>query len=198
MYYELQSASTCFSIKWVKVSLLSQWHTGNLEATKWHWYLSWERVSLHFDKTHSKFGVMRCFGCYLLDLILGYLLSKEWKMIIVFFFKLLEVLPRDIDQVESILLIWICTFQAIGAEYGEGFETFRSDGPLKVDVVSKILCPLMHIHTLSTYASSQLHIQIDKLDFTQQRLSQLLGIGFMNPAFPFCCMNSLVWVNMNK
>lgn len=26
-------------------------------------------------------------------------------------------------------------FQAIGAEYGEGFETFRQDGPLKVDVV---------------------------------------------------------------
>ena len=26
-------------------------------------------------------------------------------------------------------------FQAIGAEYGEGFETFRMDGPLKVDVV---------------------------------------------------------------
>lgn len=26
-------------------------------------------------------------------------------------------------------------FQAIGAEYGEGFETFRPDGPLKVDVV---------------------------------------------------------------
>ena len=25
--------------------------------------------------------------------------------------------------------------QAIGAEYGEGFETFRLDGPLKVDVV---------------------------------------------------------------
>lgn len=29
----------------------------------------------------------------------------------------------------------ICWFQAIGAEYGEGFETFRMDGPLKVDVV---------------------------------------------------------------
>lgn len=57
--------------------------------------------------------------------------------------KLLDVLPRDFDEVESILLICICTFQAIGAEYGEGFETFRSDGPLKVDVVSKILCPLM-------------------------------------------------------
>jgi hypothetical protein len=25
--------------------------------------------------------------------------------------------------------------EAIGAEYGEGFETFRQDGPLKVDVV---------------------------------------------------------------
>lgn len=24
--------------------------------------------------------------------------------------------------------------EAIGAEYGEGFETFRTDGPLKVDV----------------------------------------------------------------
>ncbi|KAI8540192.1 hypothetical protein RHMOL_Rhmol09G0242800 [Rhododendron molle] len=28
----------------------------------------------------------------------------------------------------------IFTEEAIGAEYGEGFETFRSDGPLKVDV----------------------------------------------------------------
>lgn len=27
-------------------------------------------------------------------------------------------------------------FKAIGAEYGEGFETFRQDGPLKVDVVT--------------------------------------------------------------
>ena len=26
-------------------------------------------------------------------------------------------------------------FKAIGAEYGEGFETFRADGALKVDVV---------------------------------------------------------------
>ena len=25
--------------------------------------------------------------------------------------------------------------QAIGVQYGEGFETFRQDGPLKVDVV---------------------------------------------------------------
>ena len=30
--------------------------------------------------------------------------------------------------------------QAIGAEYGEDFETFRQDGPLKVDVVSNFSC----------------------------------------------------------
>jgi hypothetical protein len=29
-------------------------------------------------------------------------------------------------------------FQTIGAEYGEGFETFRPDGPLKVDVVRNL------------------------------------------------------------
>lgn len=29
-----------------------------------------------------------------------------------------------------------CLGKAIGAEYGEGFETFRPDGPLKIDVVS--------------------------------------------------------------
>lgn len=34
----------------------------------------------------------------------------------------------------SINPIKIFTEEAIGAEYGEGFETFRSDGPLKVDV----------------------------------------------------------------
>jgi hypothetical protein len=33
------------------------------------------------------------------------------------------------------ILIELDVFQAIGAEYGEGFETFRTDGPLKVDVV---------------------------------------------------------------
>jgi len=32
-------------------------------------------------------------------------------------------------------LVLFLQFQAIGAEYGEGFETFRADGPLKVDVV---------------------------------------------------------------
>ena len=36
-------------------------------------------------------------------------------------------------------------FQAIGAEYGEGFETFRMDGPLKVDVVS------IHHHKLDSH-----------------------------------------------
>ena len=30
--------------------------------------------------------------------------------------------------------------QAIRAEYGEGFETFRQDGTLKVDVVSNFSC----------------------------------------------------------
>lgn len=104
--------------------------------------------------------------------------------------KLLDVLPRDFDEVESILLICICTFQAIGAEYGEGFETFRSDGPLKVDVVSKILCPLMQ--NSFSRALALLHIQSYKLDFTQQRLSQLLGIGLMNPAFLFCCIKGKV------
>lgn len=34
--------------------------------------------------------------------------------------------------------------QAIGAEYGEGFETFRPDGPLKVDVVSTTLSLSLH------------------------------------------------------
>lgn len=34
---------------------------------------------------------------------------------------------------------WFWVIQAIGAEYGEGFETFRHDGPLKVDVVSKYM-----------------------------------------------------------
>lgn len=36
------------------------------------------------------------------------------------------------------LSFYVClfVFKAIGAEYGEGFETFRQDGPLKVDVVS--------------------------------------------------------------
>jgi len=37
-------------------------------------------------------------------------------------------------------------FQAIGAEYGEGFETFRPDGPLKVDVVRNfayLICVLL-------------------------------------------------------
>jgi hypothetical protein len=33
--------------------------------------------------------------------------------------------------------------QAIGAEYGEGFETFRADGPLKVDVVRIFLFTIM-------------------------------------------------------
>lgn len=34
--------------------------------------------------------------------------------------------------------LWACffkIFQVIGAEYGEGFEKFRPEGPLKVDVV---------------------------------------------------------------
>lgn len=33
------------------------------------------------------------------------------------------------------MLLLLLVFQAIGAEYGEGFETFRPDGPLKIDVV---------------------------------------------------------------
>jgi hypothetical protein len=36
-------------------------------------------------------------------------------------------------------------FQTIRAEYGEGFETFRPDGPLKVDVVrilTRLICVL--------------------------------------------------------
>lgn len=33
------------------------------------------------------------------------------------------------------LMMHVSVSQAIGAEYGEGFETFRMDGPLKVDVV---------------------------------------------------------------
>lgn len=36
-------------------------------------------------------------------------------------------------------MFWVCDHcllsQVIGAEYGEGFETFRPDGPMKVDVV---------------------------------------------------------------
>lgn len=36
-------------------------------------------------------------------------------------------------------------FQAIGAEYGEGFETFRMDGPLKVDVVWILICLFRHV-----------------------------------------------------
>ena len=38
---------------------------------------------------------------------------------------------------DFIICICQCFFgsQAIGAEYGEGFETFRPDGPLKIDVV---------------------------------------------------------------
>lgn len=40
--------------------------------------------------------------------------------------------------VSVLLILFTCIsyiLQAIGAEYGEGFETFRPDGPLKVDVV---------------------------------------------------------------
>jgi hypothetical protein len=37
--------------------------------------------------------------------------------------------------IETLYLVLFLEFQAIGAEYGEGFETFRADGPLKVDVV---------------------------------------------------------------
>lgn len=37
---------------------------------------------------------------------------------------------------DSSVLIFIIFVQVIGAEYGEGFETFRPEGPLKVDVVS--------------------------------------------------------------
>lgn len=36
------------------------------------------------------------------------------------------------------LQVILLNFQAIGAEYGEGFETFRQDGPLKVDVARAV------------------------------------------------------------
>lgn len=36
--------------------------------------------------------------------------------------------------------VFFFPFQAIGAEYGEGFESFRPNGLLKVDVVS------LHLH----------------------------------------------------
>lgn len=42
-----------------------------------------------------------------------------------------------------VVVVFICIFfpfQAIGAEYGEGFESFRPNGLLKVDVVS------LHLH----------------------------------------------------
>jgi hypothetical protein len=36
------------------------------------------------------------------------------------------------------IFVPLVVFQTIGAEYGEGFETFRPDGPLKVDVVRNL------------------------------------------------------------
>lgn len=49
-------------------------------------------------------------------------------------------------------MINVCVVcQAIGAEYGEGFETFRPDGPMKVDVVrgQKKLCKTSYIIAIS-------------------------------------------------
>lgn len=51
------------------------------------------------------------------------------------------LLVRENDSISRFLhgsALILFMFKAIGAEYGEGFETFRQDGPVKVDVVSEV------------------------------------------------------------
>lgn len=57
------------------------------------------------------------------------------KRLVCLYVYIYVLYPKISNFGEFNILHLVLVFQSIGAEYGEGFETFRPDGPLKIDVV---------------------------------------------------------------